>query len=163
MAVHASLGAGHDRVSRLFYSRVAVATIHPKLIHVQGMIESHRLGRLIANAGVFGRKVISHAGNHAGRDDRHTDQDLDRQPVGPTGKNIGHEGGEERKSVGIRGLGLSGVLKLRVSRKLFKKALEVLTDNIKLLGSLKLMFFPRREGFPMEAGGGICAPDWDGG
>ena len=84
---------------------MAVAAIHSELVDMEGVIEGHRLRWLIPDAGVLGRKVIGHSGDHAGRHHRHTDQDFDREPVGPSWENVGHEGWGTGKSVEIRGLG----------------------------------------------------------
>jgi hypothetical protein len=91
VAVHAGLRSRNVRVGRLFDSSVAVAAIHSELVDVQGMIEGNWLSRLIPDPGVFGRKVICHTGNHTGSHHRDADQDFDREPVGPSWENVGHE------------------------------------------------------------------------
>ena len=105
VAVHAGLRSGNVGVRGFLHPGVAVAAIHSQLVDVQRVIEGHGLGWLIANPGIFGRKVIGHAGDHAGRYHRNADQDFDWKPVGPSWENVGHEGWGVGKSVEIRGLG----------------------------------------------------------
>jgi len=96
VAVHAGLGGWNIGVGGFFNSRMAVATVHSKLIHMEGVIESHGLGGLITDSCVFWGKIVGHPRDNAGRNDGETDQDFDRQPVAKAGKYIGHWG-----SVGI--------------------------------------------------------------
>jgi hypothetical protein len=96
VAVHAGLGGWNIGVGGFFNSRMAVATVHSKLIHMEGVIERHGLGRLITDSCVFWGKIVGHPRDNAGRNDCETDQDFDRQPVAKAGKYIGHGG-----SVGI--------------------------------------------------------------
>lgn len=105
VAVHAGLRSRNVGVRRFLHSCVAVTAIHPELVDMEGVIEGHRLGWLVADPGIFGCKVIGHAGNHAGSHHGNADQDFDWEPVGPSRENVGHEGWGAGKSVGIRGLG----------------------------------------------------------
>ena len=90
VAVHAGLGGGNIRVGGFFHSRMAVAAIHAELIHVEGVIKGTGLGGLVSHPGVFGSEVVGHSGNDASHHDRQADKNLDGQPVGGAGKNIGH-------------------------------------------------------------------------
>ena len=92
VAVHAGLGGGNIRVGGFFHSRMAVAAIHAELIHVEGVIKGNGLGGLVSDPGVFWGKVVSHSGNDASCHYCQTDKNLDGQPVGVAGKNIGHGG-----------------------------------------------------------------------
>ena len=105
VTVHAGLGSGNVGVGGFLDAGMTVATVHAQLVDMEGMIEGHRLRRLVTDPGIFGGKIVGHAGDHAGRHHRNTDQYLDRKPVGPSWKNIGHEVRGMGKSVGIRGLG----------------------------------------------------------
>ena len=92
VAVHAGLCPWNVGVGRFLHPSMAVTAIHSELVDVQRVIKSHRLRGLIAHPRVFGGKVICHARDHAGDHHGHTDQNLDREPVGPSWENIGHEG-----------------------------------------------------------------------
>lgn len=105
VTIHAGLCSWNIGVGGFLYPGVTIAAIHPELIDVEGMIEGYRLSWLVANPGVFGRKVIGHSRNHTGRHHGNADQDFDREPVGPSWENVGHEGWGTGKSVEIRGLG----------------------------------------------------------
>ena len=69
---------------------VTVAAIHPKLLHMESMGKGHWLIRLIADASVFRREVIPDAQRDGCAHNQHADQDLERQPIGPSGKKIRH-------------------------------------------------------------------------
>jgi hypothetical protein len=108
---------------------MAVAAIHAELIHVEGVIKGNGLGGLVSHPGVFGSEVVGHSGNDASHHDRQADKNLDGQPVGGAGKNIGHvlkrewiKWDNNRKGNLMFRLGL----KLEISGGVFKKALEVL-------------------------------------
>ena len=92
VAVHAGLGGGNIRVGGFFHSRMAVAAIHAELIHVEGVVKGDGLGRLVSHPGVFWSEVVGHSGNDASHHHRQTDKNLDGQPVGVAGENIGHGG-----------------------------------------------------------------------
>lgn len=92
MAVHAGLGGGNIRVGGFFNSRMAVTTIHAELIHVEGVIKGYGLGGLVSHPGVFWSEVVGHTGNDASHHHCQTDKNLDGQPVGVAGENIGHGG-----------------------------------------------------------------------
>jgi hypothetical protein len=91
VAVHAGLGGGDIRVRGFFHSRMAVTAIHTELIHVEGVIKGNGLGGLVSHPGVFWGEVVGHSGNDASHHDCQTDKNLDRQPVGVAGEDIGHE------------------------------------------------------------------------
>jgi len=107
VTIHARLGSRNVGVGGFFHPGVTVTAIHSELVDVQGVIEGHRLSGLIANPRVFGGKVVCHARDHTGGHHGDTDQNLDREPVGPAWENIGHERWGMGKSVEIRGLGWS--------------------------------------------------------
>ena len=69
---------------------VAVAAVHPELVHVKGMVKLHRLGGLVSYAGVFGGEIVGHTGDNAGGNDSHADQKFDREPVAPAREDVGH-------------------------------------------------------------------------
>lgn len=69
---------------------VAVAAIHPKLLHMESMGKGHGLVRLIADAGVFRREIIPNAQRDGRTHNQHTDEDLERQPIGPSGEKVRH-------------------------------------------------------------------------
>ena len=58
---------------------------------MEGVIKSDGLGGLVSHPGVFWSEVVGHPGNDASRHHCQTDKDLDGQPVGVAGENIGHE------------------------------------------------------------------------
>jgi hypothetical protein len=60
VAVHAGLSGRNIGVRGFFHSRMAVATVHSKLIHVERVIKRHGLGGLITDPSVFRSKVVSH-------------------------------------------------------------------------------------------------------
>ena len=65
VAIHAGLGAWNIGVGGFFNPGVTVATIHSKLIDVKGVVESDRLGGLVADASVFWGEIVGHARNYA--------------------------------------------------------------------------------------------------
>jgi hypothetical protein len=92
VAVHAGLGGWNIGVGGFFNSRMAVTTIHAELIHVEGVIKGYGLGGLVSHPGVFWSEVVGHTGNDASHHHCQTDKNLDGQPVGVAGENIGHGG-----------------------------------------------------------------------
>jgi len=96
VAVHAGLSGRDIGVGGFFHSRMAVATVHSKLIHMERVIERHRLCGLITDPSVFWGEIVRHSRHDAGHNDGDADQNFDRQPVAKAGKYVGHEG-----SVGI--------------------------------------------------------------
>jgi len=70
---------------------MAVTAIHTELIHVERVVKGDGLGGLVSHPGVFWSEVVGHSGNDASDHDCQTDKNLDGQPVGIAGENIGHE------------------------------------------------------------------------
>jgi len=58
VAVDAGLGGRKVRVTRHLDEAMAVATVHPKLLHVQGVGEGNGLVGLIADTCVLRREII---------------------------------------------------------------------------------------------------------
>jgi hypothetical protein len=69
---------------------MTITTIHPELLHVEGVGEGNRLVRLVADAGVLGGEIIPDTEGDGGADDQPADKQLKREPVGPSGKKIRH-------------------------------------------------------------------------
>ena len=69
---------------------MAVATVDAKLAGVNRVRERHGLDRLVAHAGVFGRKIIGHARDEAHPDEQRRDGEVAREPIGPLWKNVRH-------------------------------------------------------------------------
>jgi len=87
MAIHASGRRGDIREPGFLHARMAIPAIHPELPGVHRVGERHGLDRLIADAGVFGCEIIPHPGRHGGADKKHSDDNHQRQPVGPLWEN----------------------------------------------------------------------------
>ena len=90
VAVHARLRVRHIGLSRHFHEAVTIATIHPQLCHVNIVRKRHRLGRLVSDLGIFRRCVIPRGGGQAANDHNDADDHLDRYPIRPAWKEIGH-------------------------------------------------------------------------
>ena len=58
VAVDAGLGGRKVRVTGYLYEAMAIATVHPELLHVQGVGEGHWLVWLVANAGVLRGEIV---------------------------------------------------------------------------------------------------------
>jgi hypothetical protein len=69
VAVHAGLGGWNIGVGGFFNSRMAVATVHSKLIHMKRVIECDGLGRLITDSSVFWSKIVGHPRYNTCRND----------------------------------------------------------------------------------------------
>ena len=95
VAVDAGLGGRQVRVTGYLYEAMAIATVHPELLHVQGVGEGHRLVGLVADAGVFRREVVPDPESDGSTDHQAADKQLERKPIGPSGKEIRHSGVRE--------------------------------------------------------------------
>ena len=73
---------------------MAVAAVHSKLLYVEGVGEGDRLVGLVADPGVIRSEVIPDPEGDRAAQNEHADQQLQRQPVGRSGKEIRHR---ERK------------------------------------------------------------------
>jgi len=87
VTVHTGGGGGNIREPGFLHARMAITAIHPKLPRVDRMGKSHRLNRLITDAGVFGSEVIPDARRDSRADQEHADDDVQRQPIGPFWEN----------------------------------------------------------------------------
>ena len=90
VAVHARLRVGHIGLRGDFHEAVTIATIHAELCHVNIVRKRHRLGRLVSDFRVFRRGVIPRGGGQAATDHNRADDHLDRYPIRPAWKEIGH-------------------------------------------------------------------------
>lgn len=91
MAVEAGLVGGNVGVAGYFSERVTVPTIQAQLARVDFVGKRHRLGGLVADAGVFGCKIIWHGETHPKNDEASRHGQLQGEPVGPTRKEIAHK------------------------------------------------------------------------
>ena len=83
VAVHARRRRRDVRIPRLLHPVMAVAAIHPQLVHVHRVRERHRLQRLIPHPRILRRQVIPHPGRDRRRSQRPAHQDQPRQPIRP--------------------------------------------------------------------------------
>jgi len=90
MAVHACRGVGHVRLRGHFHEAVTVAAIHTQLGNVNIVRKRHRLDRLVPDFGIFRRGVIPRCCSQATSKHNHADDHLDRYPIRPAWKEIGH-------------------------------------------------------------------------
>ena len=90
MAVDAGLGVGEIGVAGNLDEAMAVAAVHSKLLHVKSVGEGDRLVRLVAHAGVLGGEVVPDPESHGRPCEEDADKQLERYPVGPSGKEIRH-------------------------------------------------------------------------
>ena len=95
MAIDTGLGGRQVRVTCNLYEAMAIATIHPELLHMQGMGEGHRLVGLVADAGVLRREIVPDPKSDGSTDYQAADKQLERKPIGPSGKEIRHSGVRE--------------------------------------------------------------------
>ena len=91
MAVHARRGVGHVRMRGDFHETVAIPAIHPQLVHVNIVRKRHRLDRLVSDFCVFRRAVIPCSPRQGTSDHNHANDQLERYPIRPAWKEIGHE------------------------------------------------------------------------
>jgi len=90
MTIDAGLSRREIGVRCNLNKAVAVAAIHSKLLDMQGVRERHRLVRLISYPGVLGREIVPNPERDGRTNHQHTDEKLERQPIGPSRKKIGH-------------------------------------------------------------------------
>ena len=90
MAVYTGLSVGKIGVGCDFDKAVAVAAIHAKLFHVEGMGERDRLVGLIAHSAVFRGEIIPDSESDGGTRNQAANKQLERKPIGPSGKEIRH-------------------------------------------------------------------------
>lgn len=90
VAVHADGGRRDVGVPRLFHAGVAIAAIQTELPDVRLVGIRHRLNRLVADAGVFRREIIPRSGDGHRSAHQQPNRNLQRQPVEPLGKQVGH-------------------------------------------------------------------------
>ena len=70
---------------------MAITAIHAKLSGMETVIECNRLGGLIADSSVFRRGVVSDPSGYCAANHSKGYDQLDRNKVRPTRKNISHE------------------------------------------------------------------------
>jgi hypothetical protein len=90
VAVHARLRVRHIGLRGDFYEAVTVTTIHTELCHVNIVRKRYRLGRLVTDFGIFRRGVIPRGSGQATNNHNRADDHLDRYPIRPAWKEIGH-------------------------------------------------------------------------
>src|SRR6516225_11569344 len=90
VAVHACRSVGYIRLRSYFDEAVTISAIHPQLRDVNIVRKRHRLDRLISDFGVFRRGVIPRGCRQPTSDHNHADDHLDRYPIRPAWKEIGH-------------------------------------------------------------------------
>lgn len=90
VAVHARLRVRHIGLRGDFYEAVTVATIHTELCHVNIVRKRHRLGWLVTDFGIFRRGIIPRGSGQAADSHNRADDHLDRYPIRPARKEIGH-------------------------------------------------------------------------
>ena len=95
VAIDAGLGGRKVRVTGYLYEAMAVAAVHPELLHVQGMGEGYWLIGLIADASVLRREIVPDPESDGSTDHQAADKQLERKPIGPSGKEIRHSGVRE--------------------------------------------------------------------
>lgn len=78
VAAHAGVGWWDVGVCSAVDMGVAVAAVHPQLIHVKGMAKGNRLRRSIADAGIFGCEIIGHSSCNRGDYEHNGYDNLDR-------------------------------------------------------------------------------------
>ena len=90
VTVDAGLGGWEVGVGGHLDEAVAVAAVHSELFDMQRMGEGNRLIRLVADPGVLGGEIVPDTESDGGADHQNTNQQLERQPIGPSGKEIRH-------------------------------------------------------------------------
>ena len=90
MAVHARRSVGHVRMRGHFHETVTIPAIHPQLGHVNIVRKRHRLDRLVSDFCIFRCCVIPRGGGQAASNHNGADEELDRNPIRPAWKEIGH-------------------------------------------------------------------------
>ena len=95
MAVDAGLGGGEVRVTSHLDETMAIAAVHPQLLHMQCMGEGNRLVRLIADTGVLRGEIVPNPERDGAADDQAADEQLEREPIGPSREEIRHSGVRE--------------------------------------------------------------------
>ena len=90
VAVHARLRVRYIRLRSHFHEAVTIATIHAELCHVNIVWKWHRLGRLISDFGILRSCVIPSGGGQAANNHNRANDHLDRYPIRPAWKEIGH-------------------------------------------------------------------------
>jgi len=90
VAVHAGRCVGNVRLRRHIHEAVTIPTIHPQLGHMNIMRKRHRLDRLVSDFCVLRRGVIPRSPGQATSDHNHADDHLERYPIRPAWKEIGH-------------------------------------------------------------------------
>lgn len=90
MAIDAGLSGRKIGMPGNLNKAMTVTAIHPELLDMKGVRKRHRLIWLIANAGIFRREVIPDAQSDGRAHNQHADQNLERQPIGPSGKEVRH-------------------------------------------------------------------------
>ncbi len=97
MAVHACRCVGHVRVRGHFHETVTIPAIHPQLGYVNIVRKRHRLDRLISNFCVLRCGVIPCGPSQSTCNYNQADEQLDRYPIRPAWKEIGHGARRSRR------------------------------------------------------------------
>ena len=92
MAIDTGLGGRQVGMAGDLDEAVTITAIHSQLLYVKGMGEGNRLVRLVADSGVLGREVIPDPQGDGGADHQAADEQLKRQPIGPSREKIRHSG-----------------------------------------------------------------------
>ena len=90
MTVDTGLGVREIGVAGHLDETMTVATIHAELLHVESVGKGNRLVRLIADARVLRGEVIPDTKGDGRTRDQPAHQELEREPIGPSGKEIRH-------------------------------------------------------------------------
>src|SRR5258708_868884 len=83
VAVHAGGTGRHIRIPRFLDSAVAIAAIHPELIHMDRMRKADWLNRFVANTRVLGSEIIPDTSGDPASHQQSADNKIKRQPVCP--------------------------------------------------------------------------------
>ena len=89
VAIPAGAGGWDIGMPRMLHKAVTVATIHPELVHVQGVIIRNGLRRHIPNTLSLRSRVIRESYYYSSSSHPKTDRDLERQDIRPTREEIG--------------------------------------------------------------------------
>jgi hypothetical protein len=90
VAVHTRRCIGHVRLRGHLHEAMTVPAIHPQLRHVNIVRKRHWLDRLVSDFGVLWRGIIPCGCGQATSDHNQADGELDRYPIRPAWKEIGH-------------------------------------------------------------------------
>ncbi len=90
VTVHADLSRGDIGVGGGLNERVAIAAVHAELSSMDFVGEGNRLMRLVADPGVLRSEVVPNTGTDTAAEQSQTEDDLDREPVSPSWKDVRH-------------------------------------------------------------------------